>query len=79
MTTKATIDSPLILSGAPMTLEQYTEIGERFGMLAGAVKVAALRLRRRYRDAIREVIAQTVAQSDDISDELEELLSALRD
>ncbi len=67
------------LSGAPMTLVQYTEIGERFGMLAGAVKVAALRLRRRYRDAIREVIAQTVAQSDDISDELEELLSALRD
>ena len=66
------------LSGAPLTLEQYTEIGKRFGMLPGAVKVAALRLRRKYRDTIREIIAQTVVQSDDVSDEFEELLSALR-
>ena len=66
------------LSGLPMTLEQYTEIGERFGILPGAVKVAALRLRQKYRDTIREIVAQTVAQSDDIPDELDELLSALR-
>jgi RNA polymerase sigma-70 factor (ECF subfamily) len=66
------------LSGVPMTLEQYTEIGERFGMLAGAVKVAALRLRQKYRDTIREIVAQTVVLSDDIADELEELLSALK-
>ena len=66
------------LSGVPLTLEQYTEIGKRFGMVPGAVKVAALRLRRKYRDTIREIIAQTVIQSDDVADELEELLSALR-
>ncbi len=66
------------LSGVPMTLEQYTEIGERFGMLAGAVKVAALRLRQKYRDTIREIVAQTVIKSDEIGDELDELLAALR-
>ncbi len=66
------------LSGVPLTLEQYTDIGQRFGILAGAVKVAALRLRRKYRETIREIVAQTVIQSDDVSDELEELLSALR-
>lgn len=66
------------LSGIPMNGEQYTEIGERFGMLAGAVKVAALRLRQKYRDTIREIVAQTVVKSDDVSDELDELLSALQ-
>ena len=66
------------LSGVPMTLEQYTEIGERFRIPAGAVKVAALRLRQKYRDTIRAIVAQTVVESDGISDELEELLSALR-
>lgn len=66
------------LSGVAMTLEQYTEIGDQFGMLAGAVKVAALRLRQKYRDTIREIVAQTVVQTEDISDELDKLLSALR-
>ena len=66
------------LSGVPMTLEQYTEIGERFDMLPGAVKVAALRLRQKYRDAIREIVAQTVIRTDDIGDELDELLAALK-
>ena len=66
------------LSGVQLTSEQCTEVGDRFGMLSGAVKVAALRLRQKYRDTIREIIAQTVVQSDDVSDELEELLTALR-
>ncbi len=66
------------LSGIPMTSEQYTEIGDRFGMLAGAVKVAALRLRQKYRDTIRDIVAQTVIESDRVGDELDELLAALR-
>jgi RNA polymerase sigma factor (sigma-70 family) len=66
------------LSGVSMTLDQYTEIGARFGILAGAVKVAALRLRQKYRDTIRDIVAQTVVESAEVADELNELLSALR-
>ena len=61
-----------------MTAEQYTEIGDKFGMLPGAVKVAALRLRQKYREAIEEIVAQTVVESDRVGDELDELLAALR-
>ena len=66
------------LSGMPMTIEQYTEIGDRFGMLPNAVKVAALRLRQKYRDTIRDIVAQTVVESDRVGDEMDELLAALR-
>lgn len=66
------------LSGIPMSTEQYTAIGEQFGMMAGAVKVAALRLRQKYRETISEIVAQTVTESDRIGDELEELLNALK-
>jgi len=66
------------LSGLPMSMEQYTEIGEQFGIPSGAVKVAALRLRQKYRDTIRNIVAQTVVESDRIGDELDELLAALR-
>ena len=65
------------LSGSPMSGEQYLEISERFGMLEGAVKVSALRLREKYRDAIGEIVAQTVVESDRVADELDELLAAL--
>ena len=66
------------LSGVSRTTEQYTAIGGRLGMLAGAVKVAAMRLRQKYRDAIRDIVSQTVVGLDDVSDELDELYSALR-
>ena len=46
-------------------------------MSEGAVKVAAHRLRRRYRALLREEIAQTVAGSDEIGDEIRYLLSCL--
>jgi len=41
------------------------------------VKVAAHRLRRRYRELLREEIAQTVASSDEIAEEIRYLLSCL--
>ena len=66
------------LSGIPMSMEQYTEIGERFKIPSGAVKVAALRLRQKYRDVIREIVAQTVTESERVGDEMDELLAALR-
>jgi len=66
------------LSGVPMTMEQYKEIGEEFDIPSGAVKVAALRLRQKYRDLIREIVAQTVTDPDRVGEEMDELLAALR-
>jgi RNA polymerase sigma factor (sigma-70 family) len=55
----------------------YAAIGAELGMSEGAVKVAAHRMRRRYRDLLREEIAQTVASSDEIGEEIRYLLSCL--
>jgi RNA polymerase sigma-70 factor (ECF subfamily) len=56
----------------------YSEIAGRLNMTEGAVKVAAHRLRKRYRDLLREEIAHTVERPDDVDDELTNLLAALR-
>jgi RNA polymerase sigma-70 factor (ECF subfamily) len=55
----------------------YAAIGTELGMSEGAVKVAAHRLRRRYRDLLRQEIGQTVASSEEIGDEIRYLLSCL--
>ncbi len=55
----------------------YATIGAGLGMTEGAVKVAAHRMRRRYRALLREEIAQTVSSSDEIGDEIRYLLSCL--
>ena len=55
----------------------YAAIGAELGMSEGAVKVAAHRLRRRYRALLREEIAQTVASAEEIGDEIRYLLSCL--
>ncbi len=66
------------LSGIPMTNQQYSEIADRFGITEGAVRVSALRMREKYRDAIREIVSQTVTETDCVVDELDELLAALK-
>lgn len=55
----------------------YQQIAAELGSSPGAVKVAAHRLRRRYRELLREEIAQTVASPEDVEDELRMLLTAL--
>ncbi len=55
----------------------YTDVAGRLEMTEGAVKVAAHRLRRRYRELLREQIAQTVETAEDVDDELRDLLHAL--
>lgn len=55
----------------------YAEIGDRLGMTQGAVKVAAHRLRRRYRDLLREEIAQTVAGPEEVEAEIRHLMECL--
>jgi RNA polymerase sigma-70 factor (ECF subfamily) len=55
----------------------YAAIGAELGMTEGAVKVAAHRMRRRYRELLRQEIAQTVATPEDIGEEIDYLLSCL--
>ncbi|PTX91828.1 sigma-70 family RNA polymerase sigma factor [Opitutus sp. ER46] len=52
----------------------YAEIGGKLGLSEGAVKVAAHRLRRRYREYLRAEIARTVAAEADVADEMRHLM-----
>jgi DNA-directed RNA polymerase specialized sigma24 family protein len=56
----------------------YAGVGEQLGMTEGAVKVAAHRLRGRYRELLRDEISQTVADPADVDDEIRDLFQALR-
>jgi RNA polymerase sigma-70 factor (ECF subfamily) len=56
---------------------RYAALGAKLGMTEAAVKMAAHRLRRRYRALFREEIAQTVAGPEEIDDEIRYLLSCL--
>jgi RNA polymerase sigma-70 factor (ECF subfamily) len=55
----------------------YRELAGRLGLSEGALKVAAHRLRRRYRELLREEIAGTVAGPEAIESELRDLFAAL--
>ncbi len=55
----------------------YAQLGARLGLKEDAVKQAALRMRRRYRELFREEIAQTVAGPDEVEDELKHLFAVL--
>ena len=57
--------------------QPYADLAEHLDMTEGAVKVAAHRLRRRYREIMRDEIAQTVAGPEEIEDELRHLLDSL--
>jgi RNA polymerase sigma-70 factor (ECF subfamily) len=57
---------------------EYDAAAAELNLASGAVGVAVLRLRRRYRDAVREVIADTVSRHEDVEDELRYLLEVLR-
>jgi RNA polymerase sigma-70 factor (ECF subfamily) len=64
------------LSGARAEIP-YRDLGARLGLSEGAVKVAAHRLRQRYRELLREEIANTVAWPEEVEQELKELFAAL--
>jgi RNA polymerase sigma-70 factor (ECF subfamily) len=61
------------------TANSYREIGAAVGMSEGAVKVAAHRLRRRFRELLKEEISQTVATPADVEAELQDLFAVLSD
>jgi RNA polymerase sigma-70 factor (ECF subfamily) len=55
----------------------YREIATELGLTEGAVKMAAHRLRARYRELLRDEIARTVADPAEIDVEIGALLAAL--
>ena len=55
----------------------FAEAAERLGMSEGALKVAAHRLRRRFRDRLIATVGDTLDDGDDPDAELRALLDAL--
>jgi RNA polymerase sigma factor (sigma-70 family) len=58
--------------------EPYAAIAARLGMTEGALKVAAHRLRQRYRELLREEVAHTVERYEEIDEELRHLIAVIR-
>jgi RNA polymerase sigma-70 factor (ECF subfamily) len=65
------------LAGGRDAGESYEAVAESLGMTPDAVKVAAHRLRQRYRELLRAEIAATVADPDDVDDEIRDLFQVL--
>jgi RNA polymerase sigma factor (sigma-70 family) len=55
----------------------YTEAAARLNMSHGAVRMAALRLRKRYAELLRAEVGQTVSSPEEIDGEVRFLLGAL--
>lgn len=55
----------------------HAQIATQLNMNESAVKVAAHRLRKRYRELLRQEIAHTVAQGGSVDEEIRELLNSL--
>ena len=55
----------------------YAEIGVELGMSDGAVRVAAHRLRARYRELVREEVGRTTDDPAAVDEEIGELMAAL--
>jgi RNA polymerase sigma-70 factor (ECF subfamily) len=55
----------------------YGEIATELGLTEGAVKIAAHRLRSRFRERLRREVAETLSQPGEVKDELLELRRAL--
>jgi RNA polymerase sigma factor (sigma-70 family) len=55
----------------------HRDLGVRLGLSQGAIKVAAHRLRRRYRELLRNEIARTLDGAESVEEELRHLFGAL--
>jgi RNA polymerase sigma-70 factor (ECF subfamily) len=56
----------------------YSQIAQRTNLSEGAVKVAAFRLRQRYRDLLRAEVAQTVVRPEEVDEELRHLIEVMK-
>lgn len=57
---------------------RYADAARSLNLSEGAVRVAAHRLRKRYRELLREEVAQTVADDAEVEDEIRALFAACR-
>jgi DNA-directed RNA polymerase specialized sigma24 family protein len=57
--------------------EPYAELAQRLGMTEGALRMAVLRMRKRYGELLRAEIAQTVADPAEVDGEIRFLFAAL--
>jgi RNA polymerase sigma-70 factor (ECF subfamily) len=55
----------------------YLQVGERLAVSEGALRVAAHRLRQRYRDLLRQEIAQTLESAGDVDEEIRDLFASV--
>ncbi len=55
--------------------ERYADVAQRLGLTPSAARMAASRLRHRYRQLLREAIADTVGDPADVDDEIRNLFS----
>ena len=65
---------PTLAAGAE---ESYACLAAALGMSEGAVKVAAHRMRRRYRQLLRQEIGHTMAGTEGIEEEIRNLMECL--
>ena len=56
----------------------YTETAKDLGMTASAARMAASRMRQRYRELLREEISQTLSSPEDVDDEIRQLFKTVR-
>ena len=57
--------------------QPYAALGAELGMSEGAARVAACRLRERYREGLKAEIAHTVASAEEVDEELRHLLRVM--
>ncbi len=65
----------LIAGGGEQT---YQEIASELQKSEGSIKVAAVRMRERYRQTLRSIVSETLADEESLEDEIDVLLSSLR-
>jgi RNA polymerase sigma-70 factor (ECF subfamily) len=63
------------LAGGPEA--GFAELGQRLGFPAGTLRVAAHRLRKRYRELLRSEVGQTVAGPEEVDAEIRALFDCL--
>ena len=68
---------PWFLQGDNLAPLAYAMIGVELGISDGAVRVAAHRLRSRYRELLREEVGRTTDDASSIDSEIGDLLAAL--
>jgi DNA-directed RNA polymerase specialized sigma24 family protein len=56
----------------------YADAATRLGVTEAAVKMAASRMRRRYRELLRDEIAETVSGPEEVEDEIRKLFTTLQ-